>query len=258
MLSTAKARLLLIDDSLSDLRLLTEIATARGWAVSVAFNGKDGYNKALISPFDLILLDVNMPGLDGLGTCRLLKANIHTRHIPVIFLSAAGEQTDRLGGLLLGAVDYIVKSYANEGEIAARIAISLQRSGSTGWQDLQDPTINDALPSAPLVRAAKQILQKRISQPLVARDLALQVGCNEKKLNESFREQYGVTVFGWLRDERLRMAHELLSATDLPVVEIALNLGYSTAQNFATAFREHFGTPPRQFREGLRHLATSA
>jgi DNA-binding response OmpR family regulator len=94
--------LLLIDDSMPDLRVLTEIATARGWAVSVAFNGKDGYHKARLSHFDLILLDVNMPELDGFGTCRLLKADPHTRHIPVIFLSAAGEQTNRLDGLLLG------------------------------------------------------------------------------------------------------------------------------------------------------------
>ena len=257
MTPASKARLLLIDDSLPDLRVLTEIATAHGWAVSVAFNGRDGYHKALLSDFDLILLDVNMPELDGFGTCRLLKANEKTCGVPVVFLSAAGEQTDRLQGLLLGAVDYIVKSYANEAEIAARIAISLQRSSYLGAQERQDPSLNETLPGAALVKAAKKVLLQQVAEPPGAHDLAQQLGSNEKKLNDAFREQYGMTAYGWLRDERLRMARELLASTNLPVVEIAQSLGYSSAQNFSTAFKEHFDCSPSQFREGLPRPAGS-
>ena len=257
MPAAPKARLLLIDDSLPDLRVLTEIATAHGWAVSVAFNGRDGYHKALLSPFDLILLDVNMPQLDGFGTCRMLKANPQTRQVPVIFLSAAGEQVNRLEGLLLGAVDYIVKRYANEQEIAARMSIALQRSSHAGPQEAPDPSLNEALPSAALVRAAKQVLLRQLAHPPSARDLAHQLGSNEKRLNEAFREQYGLTAWGWLRDERLRSARELLLATDLPIAEIAESLGYSSAQNFATAFKERFDGSPSQLREGLRRQAAA-
>lgn len=253
-----KARLLLIDDSLADLRVLTEIASARGWSVSVAFNGKDGYHKALMSRFDLILLDVSMPVLDGFGACRLLKAHPATRQMPVIFLSAAGEQTDRLQGLLLGAVDYIVKSYANEEEIAARIAIHLQRASYSVDEAGRDLSINEGLPGAALVRAARQVLLRRIAQPPSAQDLAQQLGINEKRLNEAFRLQYGLTAYGWLRDERLRIARQWLASTDLPVLDIAANLGYSTAQNFATAFRERFDSTPSQFRAGLRQGTAQA
>lgn len=252
MTIASKVRLLLIDDSLADLRVLTEIATAHGWAVSVAFNGRDGYHKALLSEFDLILLDVNMPELDGLSTCRMLKANAKTRDIPVIFLSAAGEQTDRLQGLLLGAVDYIVKSYANEEEIGARIAINLQKSNYPRTQKQEDRSLNDSLPGAALVRAAKKVFLHHIEQPPGAHELALQLGSNEKKLNDAFREQYGMTAFGWLRDERLRMARILLSNIELPIIEIAQSLGYSSAQNFATGFKDHFGCSPSQFRDGLQ------
>jgi DNA-binding response OmpR family regulator len=251
MLAATKARLLLIDDSMPDLRVLTEIATAHGWSVSVAFNGKDGYHKAQLSKFDLILLDVKMPVLDGFETCRLLKANLKTRPIPVVFLSAAGEQTDRLQGLLLGAVDYIVKSYANEEEIAARVAISLQRSNFASGEETTDLSLNDSLPSAPLVRAAKKIFLQELARPPAAQELARELGSSEKRLNEAFREQYGMTAYGWLRDERLRMARELLLSTDLPIFEIAQSLGYSNAQNFATAFKEYFECSPSQFRDGL-------
>lgn len=251
MTPATKARLLLIDDSLADLRVLTEIATTHGWAVSVAFNGKDGYHKAQLSKFDLILLDVNMPVLDGFGTCRLLKANAQTRQIPVVFLSAAGEQPDRLQGLLLGAVDYIVKSYANEEEIAARIAISLQRSSYPSVVENKDLSLNELLPGAALVRAAKKIFLQELAHPPSVQDLALELGSSEKKINEAFRDQYGSTAYGWLRDERLRVARELLAGTDLPIVEIAQSLGYSSAQNFATTFKEHFECSPSQFRYGL-------
>jgi len=257
MPAATKVRLLLIDDSMADLRLLTEIATARGWSVAVAFNGKDGYHKALLSRFDLILLDVNMPVVDGFATCRLLKAHAQTRHVPVIFLSAAGEQQDRLAGLLLGAEDYIVKSYANDEEIAKRIAICLQRSGHHVGADPQDPSVNDVLPGAALVHAAKKVLLQNMAHPPTAQELALQFGSSERKLNEAFRAQYGLTVFGWLRDERLRTARELLVGTDLSIVEIAETLGYSTAQNFSTAFREHFHGTPSQFRDGLPRPAGS-
>lgn len=255
---TQKARLLLIDDSLPDLRVLTEIASTHGWAVSVAFNGRDGYHKALLSAFDLILLDVHMPVQDGFATCRLLKSNPSTQHIPVIFLSAAGEQINRLDGLLLGAVDYIVKSYANEDEIAARIAINLQRNSYGHGQAAHvqvDPSINATLPGANLVRAAKSILLQQLALAPSAKDLALKLGTNEKKMNEAFQLQYDVSVFGWLRNERLRAARELLQGTDLPVLEIAEGLGYSSAQNFATAFKEKYDVTPSHFRDELRQKA---
>jgi DNA-binding response OmpR family regulator len=256
--NTLTARLLLIDDSMADLRILTEIATAHGWDVSVAFNGKDGYHKALMTGFDLILLDVRMPVLDGFGTCRMLKANAQTRNIPVVFLSAAGDQENRLAGLLVGAVDYIVKSYANEAEIAARIAICLQRSNHWPSDEHADISLDDRLPGAVLVRAAKKILLDSIASPLAAYLLAAKLGTTEKRLNDAFRVQYGMTAIGWLRKERLRIARQMLAATDASVNDIATHLGFSSGQNFATAFRESFDGSPSEFRLGLRGKGTPA
>ena len=251
-LNTSSARLLLIDDSMADLRVLTEISSNHGWNVSVAFNGQDGYHKALMSPFDLILLDMYMPVLDGFGTCRLLKANAQTRNIPVVFLSAAGDQESRLTGLLLGAVDYIVKSYANEAEIAARIAICLQKSNYTQAPENEDVSLDERLPGATLVKAAKKILLESIVQALGADQLAAKLGCTEKRLNDAFRVQYELTALGWLRMERLRIGRQMLANTDAAVNDIATNLGFSSGQNFATAFREHFDGTPSAYRLGLR------
>ena len=248
---TSSARLLVVDDSMADLRVLTEITSNHGWNISVAFNGQDGYHKALMSPFDLILLDMYMPVLDGFGTCRLLKANVQTRNIPVVFLTAAGDQESRLTGLLFGAVDYIVKSYANEAEIAARIAICLQKSSYTQAPVSDDVSVNEHLPGAVLVKAAKRLLLEEIAKPQAAAQLALQLGCTANRLNDAFRVQYGLTALGWLRMERLRIGRQMLASTDAAINDIAINLGFSSGQNFATAFREHFESTPSQYRAGL-------
>ena len=97
--------ILLIDDSLSELRVLIDLLSARKWRVVVSFDGLDGFYKAQMKQPDLILLDVRMPGMDGFGTLRRLKADERTRTIPVIFLTAADDKADRLAGLSLGAVD---------------------------------------------------------------------------------------------------------------------------------------------------------
>ena len=253
MPDTHHTRILLIDDSVADLRILTEIASARRWAVAVAFNGKDGYTKALMSHFDLILLDVHMPGMDGYGVCRLLKANDKTRSIPVIFLSSAGDQEERLQGLSLGAVDYIVKSYANEHEIAARMAIHLQKSSSPGAaaNGAEGESIEPA-PAAALVKAAKQVMLQALASPPAASELARRLGTTELKLNEAFKTFYNVSAFGWLREEKLRIARQMLAGTDASINDIALHLGFSSGQNFATAFKERFEGTPKEFRLAVR------
>lgn len=80
-------------------------------------------------------------------------------------------------------------------------------------------------------------------------DLAKAVGTNSRRLNEAFRQCAGVTVFDFLREERLKEARRLLSDTSLEIQLIASQLGYSSAANFSTAFRERFGVSPRNFRQ---------
>jgi len=256
MLQTGQSRILLIDDNLADLRVLTEIATRHGWSVSVALSGKDGFNKARLSHFDLILLDVCMSGLDGFGTCRLLKADKKSQHIPVIFLSAVGDQQSRLDGLLLGAVDYIVKEYANEEEIAARIAIHL-RKPSYGKTPLNQSEQSSTIPLPALLKAAESLLLQHMSCSFSATELSAMLGSSEKKLNEAFRRAYGLTAFAWLREERHRIARQMLAETDASIKDFGLNLGYSSSQNFATAFRERFHCSPKEFRAELNKQSLS-
>lgn len=243
--------LLVIDDNLTDLRLLMDMAETRDLRVSVAFDGEKGYRQAVLQQPALILLDVHLPVMDGFATCRRLKANPDTRSIPVIFLTVATDLDDRLKGFALGAVDYICKPF-HEAEVLARIGVHLglrrRAAADEAGPGDDDP---EATPDAVLVRAASALLIERLRDPPSLADLARLIGSNRRRLNEAFQARCGQSVFDWLREERLRRAHHLVCHTDTPISTIGEHLGYSTPANFARAFRDRYGFSPRDLRRDL-------
>lgn len=122
------AHILLIDDSVAELRVLVHMLKGAGYQITLAHNGSEGIQRAVMCQPDLVLLDVRMPFMDGFVACRHLKAEPLTQHIPVIFLSAANDTQSRLDGLRLGACDYITKPPVEE-EVLLRVAIHLPQIG---------------------------------------------------------------------------------------------------------------------------------
>ena len=120
--------ILLVDDTPTNLEILVGYFAESGFDVSVATNGEGAIKQAIDNPPELILLDVMMPGIDGFETCRRLKANDQTKDIPVIFMTALSETTDKLKGFEAGAVDYVTKPLQQE-EVRARVDthLSLRR-----------------------------------------------------------------------------------------------------------------------------------
>ncbi|MDR3509345.1 MAG: AraC family transcriptional regulator [Caulobacteraceae bacterium] len=98
------------------------------------------------------------------------------------------------------------------------------------------------------VDLVRQTLEARFDEPLTMTQLARQAGVNESKLSELFKARFGLTVFECLRKVRMERAQRLLQDTDLPVTQIALEVGYEHPANFATAFKRSFGATPRAFR----------
>ncbi len=239
------ADLLLIDDSLTDCRLLMDMMDTRRMRVSVAFDGKKGYQQAVLRRPDLILLDVYMPQMDGFATCRHLKANPATRTIPVIFLTAATDIEERLKGFAIGAVDYIGKPF-NEHEVLARIGVHMRLTPKT--TDEAPPPDFAAGRDSVLVEAAQNALRERLADPPALDALARDLATNRNLLNAAFHACCGLTVFGWLREERLRQGYHLVADTDTPVSMIAEHLGYSSQGNFTKAFHDRFGVAPRDLR----------
>jgi DNA-binding response OmpR family regulator len=111
---------LLVDDNLSNLKLLLGVLQGQGLAVSVARSGTEALERLLHLTPDLILLDVLMPGLNGFDTCRCIKAQSAYRDIPILFMTALTDIDSKLQGFAAGGVDYVTKPF-EASEVLARI-----------------------------------------------------------------------------------------------------------------------------------------
>ncbi len=122
-----KGDILAVDDTPASLKLLTDTLKAEGYQVRAAISGELALRAATIAPPELVLLDINMPGLNGFDVCQRLKAQPETRDIPVIFVSALSETVEKVKGFELGGVDYVTKPYQRE-ELLARVNTHLELS----------------------------------------------------------------------------------------------------------------------------------
>jgi len=120
----AKGTILIVDDNPVNLDILFHYLDEAGFEVFVAEDGESALEQAKYTAPDIILLDVMMPGIDGFETCRHFKANPKTKEIPIIFITALTNNTDKVMGFEAGAVDYITKPLHHE-EVLARVTTHL-------------------------------------------------------------------------------------------------------------------------------------
>ena len=123
--------ILVIEDDEDILHLLTFNLETAGYMVVPCSDGFDGLNLAKAKSPHLIILDIMLPGLDGFEVCKELKRNKETSSIPVVMLTARGEEVDRIVGLELGADDYVVKPFSPR-ELLLRVKGILKRSQTAG------------------------------------------------------------------------------------------------------------------------------
>ncbi len=242
-------RLLVVEDNEDERLLLSHFLQQEGCRVYLAQDGQDALKKTLLVNPDLILMDVNMPVCDGLTACRVLQEDPRTSTIPVVFLTGSAFPQDRVSGLMAGAVDYVTKPFLFD-EVRLRLIVHLRaRQVATPYAPAADGgrATHSTLHTVLFQSACRQLLRDLSVTPNLAA-LAAAAGTNTKRLNEAFRNCAGVTVFEYLREERMREARVLLRDTALEVQSIAQALGFSSGPNFATAFKERFGLSPRDYR----------
>ncbi|MGI4746810.1 MAG: response regulator transcription factor [Janthinobacterium lividum] len=121
-------RILVVEDDPGMRMLILRVLQSNGYAVRGAQDGREMWEAFGASPFDLVILDVMLPGTNGLDLCRDLRA---TSQVPVIMVSARGEELDRVLGLELGADDYVAKPFGQK-ELLARVRAVLRRGASGG------------------------------------------------------------------------------------------------------------------------------
>jgi two-component system, OmpR family, alkaline phosphatase synthesis response regulator PhoP len=125
--SRSAARVLVVEDDADIAELLTLYLEKAGHVVERLDAGDAVVPRLQTGGVDLVILDVMLPGLDGFDVCRLMRADPATTAVPVIMLTARGEEADRIGGLELGADDYVTKPFSPK-ELVARVAARLRRT----------------------------------------------------------------------------------------------------------------------------------
>ena len=121
------SRVLIVEDEPDIRELVVHHLKREGYQVSVAASGEEALRQVQASPPDLVLLDLMMPAMNGLKVCRRLRQDPVTASLPIVMLTAKGDEVDRVLGLELGADDYVVKPFSPK-ELLARVRAVLRRS----------------------------------------------------------------------------------------------------------------------------------
>jgi two-component system response regulator CpxR len=224
-----ESHILLIDDDRDLAELLGEYLDAEGYRLSAAHSGEDGIVQLREHHYDLVLLDVMMPGIDGFETLRQIRTY---SSVPVLMLTAKGEEMDRVLGLELGADDYLAKPYSHR-ELLARIKALLRRieldkvqqESDSGTLECNGVTLNFDTYE---VECEGEHVPMTTSEFKVLRVLMARVGKAVPK-EDLYREVLGREIMAYDRSIDMHVSNvrrKLQSVTETPKIQTTRGIGY--------------------------------
>ncbi|MBD2435509.1 sensor histidine kinase [Nostoc sp. FACHB-110] len=247
--------ILLVDDNPNNLKVLSEAIQGCGWKALMATDGESAIEQTEYAHPDLILLDVMMPGLDGFETCRRLKASDITQNIPIIFMTALSDATDKVKGLEIGAVDYITKPFQQE-EVIARLKLHLKISQLTRTleQRVQERTAELTHSLQQLQQTQLQLIQSEKMSTLgqlvagIGHEINNPIGFISG--NYSYIEQYVKDLFRLVNLQQQKLSHpdpeleELVEeidleymSEDLPKLLVSMHQGIGRLKDISLSLR---------------------
>ncbi len=214
--ATDGARVLIVEDEPDLLHLLQYNLAREGYVVATAESGEEGLRLARADPPELVLLDLMLPGMDGLEVCRSLRSRQATRAVPIVMLTARGEEADIVRGLELGADDYVTKPFSPR-VLLARLRAVLRRQGADAEGESDAP---------PMIQAGPIRIDLGRHEVLVGGE-AVALTATEFRLLAALARRPG-RVF--TRQQIIEMVHEGMAAVtdrsvDVQVVSLRRKLG---------------------------------
>lgn len=221
--TTTNRRVLVVDDDPTVAEVVHRYLEREGFEVEVIADGETALRRALADPPDALVLDLMLPGLDGLEVCRRLREVVP---VPVIMLTARGDEDDRIVGLELGADDYVAKPFSPR-ELTARIKAVLRRAGEPFEQPGFPATVLAG--NLTIDRAAREVRSRGELVGLTAREFELleflalrprQVFRREELLERVWGYTYGDTATVTVHIRRLREKVEDIPSTPSHLVTV--------------------------------------
>jgi len=192
------ARALVVEDDSDIATLITHYLERDGWRCDVARDGVQGLARLGTETYGLVVLDLQLPGRDGLSVLTQIRATPRLRRLPVVVVTARGEETDRIVGLEIGADDYIVKPFSPK-EFAARVKAILRRI------DRNDP-LDEALEIGPIHvhRSRHTVTENGKTVHLTAKEFALLVALADARGRVLSRDRLLEDLWGYSYIEGMR------------------------------------------------------
>ncbi len=229
------------------------------YQVRLASNGEDGLFKAIHEIPDLILSDIMMPELDGLGMIEKLKTNIHTSHIPVILVTARGDEDSRLDGLKHQADAYIIKPFNREELLVIMQNLLNYRNRLQQWYRQEYWSENKTKEPPPLPEEHEFIkkLRQQCEDHLTDSAFSIEKLCHAMGMSHSQAHRKTVALTGesiqkFVRKIRLEKAKDLLRTSSKTVSEITYETGFSEPAYFTKVFTQETGINPSEWRKQFR------
>jgi signal transduction histidine kinase/DNA-binding response OmpR family regulator len=256
-------QLLLIEDN-PDVMAYLVTCLQNSYRLELAYNGREGYEKALQLVPDLIVSDVMMPEMNGLEVCDRLKNDERSSHIPVVLLTAKADVDSRIAGLRRGADVYLSKPFHEEElRVVLRNLLEQRRKLQARFGAFAPPQMADKAPDAETPEASADLkienafLQKIWQHVEAALDdtefdgprLAKLMLLSEVQLYRKIKALTGKSTAVYIRSIRLQMAQGLLRTTSLTISEIAYRVGFEDPNYFSRTFSQEFGVAPSEMRK---------
>jgi CheY-like chemotaxis protein len=228
---------LVVDDDPGILEMHSRLIEQSGRQAIAAHNGREALALLETHIPSLILLDLQMPEMDGFEVLDELRSRESTRHIPVIILTARLLSDADLERCNQGVATILAKGLFSADETLAHVESALVRQ----------PTLNRA--TQKLIRKAMAYIHTHYSESISREEIAEHIGISADYLTDCFRQEMGITPIAYIRRYRIRQACDLLRNTDQSITQIALAVGFSDGAHFTRTFQREMATTPRAYRD---------
>ena len=252
--------ILVIEDEAQTRKVLLNCLKFEGYKAIEADNGRTGIKLAQEHHPDLIVCDIMMPDIDGYGVLSMLRQQLSTLAIPVIFLTAKVSMLDLRLGMDLGAEDYLTKP-CNVERFLTAITTRLKRKeqlqrcySSVSYTDNSESFFDQyKLPKCSKTTKVFEFIEANFHRPLELKEVASNLGYSSAYLTNLVRQKTGHTVKQWIIERRMHQARQLLLNTEKAIAQIAEDTGYTDTSYFIRQFKQLHGNSPNLWRNNPKN-----
>ena len=220
------------------------------FTVYEAADGREGINKARLEMPDLVVSDIMMPDTNGYELVDELKENDKTRHIPIILLTALGEDEKVIEGYNYGADDYIVKPFKFDVLLSRIKNLLKSRDELKKVYDKGAPIHHEFGVKDPLLSHMEALLVNHFKfKNFTIPEIAELMNMTPSKLEREVKRLTGLTPIKYLNDFRLSKAKSMLEKGDMSIFEVSYALGFKSMSYFGKAYKEKYGIAPSKTSE---------